>query len=70
LDVLPTALLSTDHSFKGDDENVEATGGEGLDRLLQTVQDASTTIATSGTQAQVPNPIVVVNVAGNVTKGE
>jgi hypothetical protein len=62
--------VSTDHSFKGDDENMEATGGEGADLVLLTIQGAQTTVVTSGTQAQVPNPIVVVNVVGKVTKGE
>ncbi len=53
---------STECSLLGNDENAEAAGGEGPDRLLQTVQDASTTIATSGTQAQAP--------ATTVMKGE
>ena len=61
---------STECSFLGNDENAEAAGGEGPDRLLQTVQDASTTIATSGTQAQAPNPIFVVNIVGNMAKCE
>ena len=80
---LPTALVSTDHSFKGyeetvlpsstdqgSDDNLEAAGGEGPDLVLLTIQGAQTTIATSGTQAQAPPPIVVVNGVGNVTKGE
>jgi hypothetical protein len=80
---LPTTLVSTDHSFKGDeetvlpssadqgsDDNLEATGGEGADLVFLTSQCAQTTIATSGTQAQAPPPIVVVNGVGNVTKGE
>ena len=63
--------MRTDRSFKGDDENMEATGGRGPDLVLLTNQGAQTTMLTSGTQAQAPNPIVVViNVAGNVTKGE
>ena len=62
---------STEGLFQGNDENVEAAGGEGPDLVLLTIQGALTTIVTSGTQAQAPNPIVVViNVAGNVTKGE
>ena len=61
---------STECYFLGNDENVEASGGKGAGLLLQTVQDASTTMATSGTQAQAPPPIVVINVAGKVTKGE
>ena len=62
---------STECSFLGNDENAEAAGGaEVLDRLLQSVQDASTTIATSGTQAQAPNPIFVVNIVGNMIKSE
>ena len=56
--------------FLGNDENVEASGGKGAGLLLQTVQDASTTMATSGTQAQAPNPIFVVNIVGNTMKGE
>ena len=68
---LPTALVSTDRLFKGDEESMEAVGGEGADLALMTNQGAQTTMLTSGTQAQAPNPIVVViNVAGNVTKGE
>jgi hypothetical protein len=63
--------VSTDRSFKGDEESMEAVGGEGADLALMTNQGAQTTMLTSGTQAQAPNPIVVViNVAGNVTKGE
>ena len=80
---LPTALVSTNHSFKGDeetvlpssadqgsDDNLEAAGGEGPDLMLLTIQGAQTTIATSGTEAQAPPPIVVVNGVGNMTKGE
>ena len=75
--------MSTNHSFKGyeetvlpssadqgSDDNLEAAGGEGPDLVLLTIQGAQTTIATSGTQAQAPPPIVVVNGVGNVTKGE
>ena len=61
---------STECSLLGNDEHAEAAGGEGADRLLQSVQDASTTIATSGTQAQAPNPIFVVNIVGNMMKDE
>jgi hypothetical protein len=57
---LPTALVNTDHS----------SGGEGPDLVLLTIQGALTTIVTSRTQAQAPPSIVVVNVVGNVTKGE
>ena len=56
--------------FKGDEESMEAVGGEGADLALMTNQGAQTTIATSGTQAQAPPPIVVVNIIGNATKGE
>jgi hypothetical protein len=75
--------VSTDHSFKGDDEtilpsspdqgdddNLEAAGGEGPDFMLLTNQGAKTTIKTSGIQAQATPPIVVVNNVGNMTKGE
>jgi hypothetical protein len=58
--------VRTDHSFKVDKESMEAAGGEGLDRVLLTIQGAQTTIET-GPQAQAPPPIVVVN---NATKGE
>ena len=37
---------------------------------LNAEQQASTTMATSGTQAQAPNPIFVVNIVGNTMKGE
>ena len=53
---------STECSFLGDDDNVEASSDKGAGSLLHTVQVASTTIATSGTQAQAPPPIVVVNI--------
>jgi hypothetical protein len=49
---------------------VEASGGKGGGSLLHKVQVASTTMATSGTQAQAPNPIFVVNIVGNTMKGE
>mmetsp|Transcript_17487 Transcript_17487/g.36152 ORF Transcript_17487/g.36152 Transcript_17487/m.36152 type:complete len:101 (-) Transcript_17487:640-942(-) len=53
---------STECSFLGNDENMEASGDKGAGSLLHTVQVASTTIATSGTQSQAPPPIIVVNV--------
>jgi hypothetical protein len=53
--------VSTDRSFKGD---------EGLNLVLLTNQGASTTNATSRTQAQALPPIIVFNILGNVTKGE
>ena len=53
--------MSTDHSFKGD---------KGPNLVLLTNQGAPTTNTTSRTQAQAPPLIVVVNVVGNVTKGE
>jgi hypothetical protein len=56
--------------FQGDDDNVEAAGGEGPDLVLLTNQGAPTTIATSGTQAKAPPPIIVVNIVGNARKGE
>ena len=62
--------MSTDRSFKGDEESMEAVGGEGADLALMTNQGAQTTIATSGTQAQAPPPIVVIDIVGSVTKGE
>jgi hypothetical protein len=65
--VLPPSM---ECSFQGDDDNVEASGDKGAGSSLHTVQVASTTIATSGTQAQAPPPIVVVNIIGNATKGE
>ena len=55
---------------QGNDENVEAAGGEGPDLVLLTIQGAPTTSGTSATQAQDPPPNVVVNIIGNVTKGE
>ena len=55
---------------QGDEDNVEAASGEGPDLVLLTIQDAPTTSGTSATQAQTPPPIVVVNIIGNVTKGE
>ena len=55
---------------QGDDDNVEAAGGEGPDLVLLTIQGAQMTIATSGIQAQAPPLIVVVNIVGIVTKGE
>ena len=55
---------------QGDDDNVEAAGGEGPDHVLLTIQGVPTTSGTSATQAQVPPPIVVVNIVGIVTKGE
>jgi hypothetical protein len=55
---------------QGDNNNVEAAGGEGPNLVLLTNQGAPMTNATSGTQGQAPPPIIVVNVVGNVTKGE
>ena len=55
---------------QGDDDNVEAAGGEWPDHVLLTIQGVPTTSGTSATQAQVPPPIVVVNIVGIVTKGE
>jgi hypothetical protein len=65
--ILPPSM---ECSFLGDDDNVEASGDKGAGSSLHTVQVASTTMATSGTQAQAPPPIVVVNIIGNATKGE
>ena len=48
----------------------QAAGGEGPDHVLLTIQGVPTTSGTSATQAQVPPPIVVVNIVGIVTKGE
>ena len=61
---------STECSFPGDDDNVEASGDKGGGSSLHTVQVASTTMATSGTQAQAPPPIVVVNIVGKGSTGE
>ena len=71
-ETLEEAVLppSTECSFLGNDDNMEASGGKGGGSLLHTIQVASTTIAPSGTKAQAPPPIVVVNIFGNVTKGE
>ena len=55
---------------QGDDDNVEAAGGEGPDLVLLTIQGVLTTSGTSATQAQAPPSIVVINIIGNVTKGE
>ena len=55
---------------QGDDENLEAAGGEGPDLVLLTNQGAKTTIKTSGFQAQAPPPIVVIDIVVSVTKGE
>ena len=60
---------STEGSFQGNHENVEAAGGEGPDRVLLTNQGAPTTIATSATQAQASPPIDAVDIVANVTKG-
>jgi hypothetical protein len=62
--------VSNYRSFKGDDENVGAAAGKGPNFVLLTIQDAPTTNTTCGTQAQAPNPIVVINFVGNVAKGE
>ena len=55
---------------QGNDDNVEAAGGEKPDLVLLTIQGVPTTSETSATQAQAPPPIVVVNIVGIVTKGE
>ena len=55
---------------QGGDDNVEAAGGEGPDLVLLTIQGVLTTSGTSATQAQAPPSIVVINIIGNVTKGE
>ena len=55
---------------QGNDDHMEAAGGEGPNLVLLTIQGVQTTMLTSATQAQAPPPIVVVNVVGNVTKGE
>jgi hypothetical protein len=54
---------------QGDDGNMEAAGGKGPNLVLLTNQGAPTTNATSRTQAQSP-PNVLVNIVGNMTKGE
>ena len=64
---LKEAVPSAD---QGDDDNVEAAGGEGPDLVLLITQGVPTTSETSATQAQTPPPIIVVNIFGNVTKGE
>jgi len=61
-------VRDTEGLFQGNDENVEAAGGEVPDLMLLTNQGALTTIATSATQAQAPPPIVVVNIVENSTK--
>ena len=55
---------------QGDDGNMEAAGGQGPDLVLLTIQGVPTTSGTSAPQAQTPPPISVVNILGNVTKGE
>ena len=55
---------------QGDEDNVEAASGEGPDLVLLTIQGVPTTSGTSATQAQAQTPIVVVNIVGNITKGE
>ena len=55
---------------QGDDDNVEAAGGEGPDLVLLTIQGVPTTSETSAPQAQTPPPIIVVNNVGNVTECE
>jgi hypothetical protein len=64
---LKEAVPSAD---QGGDDNVEAAGGEGPDLVLLTIQGVLTTSGTSATQAQAPPSIVVINIIGNVTKGE
>ena len=61
---------STEGLFRGNDENVEAAGGEGPDLVLLTIQGVLTTSGTSATQAQALPPIVIINNVGNVTKCE
>jgi hypothetical protein len=55
---------------QGNDDNMEAAGGEKPDLVLLTIQGIPTTSGTSATQAQAPPSIVVINIIWNVTKGE
>jgi hypothetical protein len=61
---------STEGLFQGDDDIVEAAGGEAPDLVPLTIQGVPTTNVASRTQAQAPPPIVVVNIVGIVSKGE